>query len=100
MAWTSLGSFCKDLVLRIAGDKYRLLALIALNWQDVVGELLAERSTPVKYEHHVLFVRVSNPTWMQELVLIKDKVMERLNRTLELQCNDIVFTAGKKHAKR
>lgn len=100
MSWTALGNFCQDLVLKIAGEKYRLLALIALNWQNIVGELLAERSTPVKYEHHTLFVRVSNSTWMQELVLIKEQLMERLNKLLDINCNEIVFMAGSKHARK
>ncbi len=100
MPWSSIGNFCQDFVLRIAGDKYRFLALIALNWKNVVGDLLAERSTPEKYEHHVLFVKVSNPTWMQELILIRQQIMDRLNNLLDLQVNDMVFFTGGKHAKK
>lgn len=74
------------------------MALIALNWRNIVGDLLAERSTPEKYEHHVLFVRVTNPTWMQELVLIKPKIIKRMNKLLDLQVNDIIFMTGSKHA--
>jgi len=100
MSWASVGNYCRDLVLRIAGEKYYYLALIALSWKDIVGELLAERSAPEKYEHHVLFVKVSNPTWMQELVLIKPMILSRLNQKLNLQCNEIVFLMGSKHAKQ
>ena len=100
MSWTSVSNFCKDFVLRIAGEKYRFLALIALNWKIIVGELLAERSTPEKYEHHVLFVKVANPTWMQELVLIKPQIISRMNNLLDLQVNDIIFMAGSKHARK
>ncbi len=100
MSWTSLGNACRDIVLRIAGDKYRFLALIALSWQDIVGELLAERSTPEKYDHHILFVKVSNSTWLQELILIKPTIISRLNNNLDLQVNDIIFIVGSKHAKK
>ena len=100
MPWASVGNFCKDLVLKLAGEKYRFLALIALAWKDVVGELLAERSTPEKYEHHILFVKVANPTWMQELVLIKPMIVSRLNTKLDLQINDIIFLTGSKHARK
>jgi hypothetical protein len=100
MSWTSLGNQCRSFVLRIAGEKYHFLALIALSWKDIVGELLAERSAPEKYEHHVLFVKVTNPTWMQELVLIKPMILSRLNINLKLQVNEIVFIMGSKHARK
>jgi hypothetical protein len=100
MPWISLGNLCKDLVLKLAGEKYRFLALIALSWREIVGDLLAERSTPEKYEHHVLFVRVSNSTWMQELVLIKPRIISRMNSLLDLQVNEIIFMAGKKYANK
>jgi hypothetical protein len=100
MSWNSVGSFYRNLVLRIAGEKFRNLALIALSWRDIVGDLLAERSTPEKYEHHILFIKVSNSTWMQELILIKPLIIERLNKSLNLQVNDIVFLIGSKHARK
>jgi hypothetical protein len=100
MPWSSIGNFCRDFVLKLAGEKYHFLALIALSWKDIVGDLLAERSAPEKYEHHVLFVKVSNPTWMQELVLNKVEIIKRLNSRLELQVNDIIFIVGSKHARK
>ena len=100
MSWSIVGDFYRNLVLKIAGDKYRLLALITLSWREIVGDLLAERSTPEKYEHHILFVKVTNPTWMQELILIKDHLIERLNRHHDIQVNDIVFVTGSKHARK
>jgi hypothetical protein len=100
MSWISLGNACKDLVLKLAGEKYRFLALIALSWREIVGDILAERSTPEKYEHHVLFVRVSNPTWMQELVLIKPQIISRMNDLLKLQVNEIIFLAGNKYDRQ
>ncbi len=100
MPWSSVGNYCRDLVLKIAGEKYYFLALIALNWKNIVGELLAERSAPEKYEHHVLFVKVTNSTWMQELILIKPMILSRLNENKNLQVNEIVFIMGSKHAKK
>lgn len=100
MPWVNVGSFYRNLVLKIAGEKYRFLVLIALNWQDIVGELLAEQSTPEKYEHHILFVKVRNPIWMQELILIKQQIVERMNKMLDLQVNDIIFLTGSKYARK
>ena len=99
MSWTSVGNYCRDIVLRVAGDRYYYLALIALIWKDIVGDILAERSAPEKYEHHVLFVKVLNSTWMQELILIKPMIISRLNDNPKLQVNDIVFIIGRKRGR-
>ena len=99
MSWSIVGNYCKEFVLKVAGEKYRNLALIALSWKDIVGVLLAELSTPEKYEHHVLFVKVFNTVWLQELVLMKPRIIERINKSLKLQVNDIIFLAGSKPRK-
>jgi hypothetical protein len=100
MPWSSFGNWCRDFVLRLAGEKYHFLALIALSWREIVGDLLAERSMPEKYEHHVLFVKVSNATWMQELVLIKPQIINKMNKLLDLQVNEIIYLTGSKHARK
>ena len=47
-----------------------------------------------------MFVRVSNPTWMQELVLIKPQIISRMNDLLKLQVNEIIFLAGNKYDRQ
>ena len=96
MSWSIVGNYCREFVLKIAGEKYRNLALIALSWKDTVGALLAELSTPEKYEHHVLFVKVFNTVWLQELVLMKPQIIQRINQSLKLQVNEIIFITGTK----
>jgi predicted nucleic acid-binding Zn ribbon protein len=96
MSFSYAGNSIRNLVLRIAGERYHTLALIALSWRETVGNLLAERSTPVKYEHHVLFVRVTNSTWMQELILIKTQIIQKLVSQLHIPIEDIIFLAGAK----
>lgn len=95
MPFTTAGEGIREIVLRIAGEKYHTLALIALAWRDIVGSLLAERSTPAKYEFDTLFVRVYNSTWLQELILTKQEIMERLHRR-NIPVQEIIFLAGTK----
>lgn len=49
-------------------------------WPDVVGPILADKTTPDRYDRGVLWVSASGAAWAQELRLGKDTVIERLNR--------------------
>ena len=51
-------------------------------WNSVVGEVIAENTRPVAMREGVLFVEVASSVWMQELVLLRDEIVERLNQQL------------------
>ena len=40
-------------------------------WEDVVGEIAAQKAKPSRIDRGILFVKVSNSTWRQELSLQK-----------------------------
>ena len=50
-----------------------------LTWKEAVGETIAEQAVAEKAEHGVLFVRVSSPTWRQELQLKKTEILNQVN---------------------
>jgi len=55
----------------------------ALNiWNDVVGETVAKNAIPDRVEHGVLIVKVSSPTWRQELYFQKDEIIKKLNNNI------------------
>ena len=54
---------------------------IVKRWQEAVGEHLAARSAPEKFEHGVLTIAVSSAPWAQELRLRKAELLQRLNET-------------------
>ena len=91
MAWQPLSKFTDSILERIAGDKFAGFLSILRHWQDIVGDLLAERSCPVKYENNVLFVGVKNNTWMQELILTKQRIIDSYRQKLKINIRDIVF---------
>jgi len=98
----------RELVYRLAGEKYKTLVEIALLWEDLVGSLLAERSFISKIEQKTLFVSVSNSTWLQEFTLLKQPLLDSLHKKGFNEIHDIVFMtknvsrkpnySGKKHA--
>jgi predicted nucleic acid-binding Zn ribbon protein len=47
-------------------------------WNEMVGEILSQKSWPVSLRNRVLLVRVSGSVWMQELQMQKRQIMERI----------------------
>ena len=52
-------------------------------WEDAVGEALARMARPVEVRGSVLWVEVSDPVWMQELDLMRDEILAKVNGRLE-----------------
>ena len=63
----------RDEVLRSA----RASSVLA-HWTEVVGEALAERSAPDRYDRGTVWVAVKGSAWAQELRMIKPVILERL----------------------
>jgi len=63
-----------------------------VKWNDVVGEQIARVTEAVKIERGVLVVRVKNGPWRNELSLLKNDVIEKMNASLgEKLVKDIRF---------
>ncbi|HXH61845.1 MAG TPA: DUF721 domain-containing protein [Fimbriimonadaceae bacterium] len=48
-------------------------------WAEVVGDGLADRAAPDRYERGTLWVVASGSAWAQEIRLRKDEIVKRLN---------------------
>ena len=53
-----------------------------LIWASTVGKKIAQNTSPDKVEHGVLTIKVESPTWRQELVFEKQKILKKLNKKL------------------
>lgn len=49
-------------------------------WPDVVGEAIADVSRARSVSGATLFVEVRSSAWMMELDMMKDRILDRLNR--------------------
>ena len=48
-------------------------------WELVVGNEMANRSWPERFDHGTLWVAVTGSAWAQELRMQKDEILSRLN---------------------
>jgi predicted nucleic acid-binding Zn ribbon protein len=66
---------------------------VVLNWNKVVGDRIARESIPVKVKDAILFVKVENASWRNELVFLKDNIIRGLNQSVGASViKEIVFT--------
>jgi len=64
-------------------------------WNSVVGEAIARQAQPQQIRAMVLWVAVSNSTWMQQLEFMKRQIIERINERIgETVIRDIRFRIG------
>jgi hypothetical protein len=73
-------------------QQYRALII----WEEVVGPQIAARTRPVRIREGVLEVNVDQPTWMQQLQLMKPKILAQLNAELgKASIKDLFLKRGK-----
>jgi predicted nucleic acid-binding Zn ribbon protein len=66
---------------------------LILNWSKVVGDRIATQTVPLRVRDSILFVRVENASWRNELVFLKGKIIKQLNQSVKANVlKDIVFT--------
>jgi predicted nucleic acid-binding Zn ribbon protein len=64
-------------------------------WREAVGGTIADNARPVKINRGLLVVVVSSPIWTQELSLMKETIIGRLNDRLgDSVVRDIRFVQG------
>lgn len=77
----------------LAGKLHAYEALLV--WDDVVGPQIRAHARPSKIRDGILEVRVDQAVWMQQLQLMKPKILSRLNERLgEEVIKDIFWKRG------
>lgn len=100
MAFLRADNRFQSVIYRLGGEKHQRFISVYLAWKKLVGELLAERSHPVKLDNNVLFVGVQNSAWMQELILLKTDILKNYKSQFGEDLQDIVFTIRTGHRRR
>ena len=69
--------------VRARAEPRTLLGAAQTSWREAVGERIAREAQPVREREGVLTIACSAATWSQELDLLQNDLLERLNRELE-----------------
>lgn len=64
-------------------------------WEEVVGQGVARRAKATSVRDNILFVTVQNSMWLQELALLKEGIIAKVNSLIGSEViKDIVFRVG------
>ena len=86
-----------DLVraVRVESTPETPLAATQAVWVDALGERIANHAEPVRERDGVVTVACDAATWAQELDLLQNDLLERLNRALSgVQIERLRFVVG------
>ena len=75
-----LGDALERLTARLAPAT--LLAEVQRIWPEAAGEAFAAQSAPVAERDGVIMIACSSAVWAQELELLSERVIERVNERL------------------
>jgi len=56
--------------------------LAIVHWDQTVGKEISERTEPFKIVRGILFVKVNDPVWRNELQFFKGEIIEKLNHKI------------------
>jgi predicted nucleic acid-binding Zn ribbon protein len=64
-------------------------------WGEAVGPGIARKSKAISVKDNILFVMVQNSIWLQELALLKEGIITKVNSLVGKEViGDIVFRIG------
>ncbi len=52
------------------------------SWEDMVSNKIAMNAKPIKIQNNVLFMRVKNHVWANELKIRKGEIMNQINQKI------------------
>jgi len=77
-----VGPLVERLLRRLGLDRRLEEQRVVAVWPEVVGPTVAAEAEATAVRDGVLFVDVASNVWLQELGLLRDRIVERLNARL------------------
>jgi len=74
-----IGSIIGSVVDKMELNKKLRVSNIFNHWEDIVGTQIAKKSKPERLLHKTLYVSVTTSTWANELSLMSEKLIEKIN---------------------
>jgi predicted nucleic acid-binding Zn ribbon protein len=70
-------------------------------WSDFVGPTMSQHSEPVGFLRGTLYIWVESSTWMQQMVFLRDPMMDSINKKLGFNfVKNVHLTLDKKSVPR
>ncbi len=76
---------------------FQQLEAIQQLWTEIVGDVVAANSKPIRLHHDVLTVATSSPTWAQNLAFQRSLIIKKINPHLTRKISSLKFRPGTWH---
>jgi predicted nucleic acid-binding Zn ribbon protein len=87
-----LGLILSKSIKRLGMEKRLKGEKALMSWENVVGPKIASNARAVKFFNSKLLVEVENPSWRNELIFMKEKIIKELNKNINSRIvKDIIF---------
>ena len=70
-----LSAYVRDNKLNKALDNVKVLN----SWTEIVGERISAVSEPVKFSNNILYVKIKNSAWRNEMFMLEKDIIMRIN---------------------
>jgi predicted nucleic acid-binding Zn ribbon protein len=78
-----LGNFLPAVLKKMGVSNQVAQQKAVLLWRKAVGQDIGKQTSPNRIENGILFVSVTNPIWMNELVFLKSQIIKKLNELIK-----------------
>lgn len=97
-SFVKIGTIIENLIQNLSEKGFSREIQIAFQWRRTIGDILNNKTRIQKLDNNVLYILVENNVWLQELVLRKSEILEKLNSRLPARqkVKNIVFSLSGK----
>lgn len=75
----TIGQIIKRVMARQGMEKGLKEGEVLAEWGDIVGKAIAKHSEAIALESGILFIKVNDSTWRNELALMSEQLKEKIN---------------------
>lgn len=79
----SLGSALQKIVEAYSLDNKLRENQVIANWAEIIGPVLAAVTAPIRVKDGILYLKVKNDVWRNELHFQKDQILKAIEKHLE-----------------
>jgi predicted nucleic acid-binding Zn ribbon protein len=97
MSFQALNQVLGNLQGHYKHQEQKQLPQVLRSWPEVVGPIVAAQTQPLSLQRGVLKVATSSSAWAQNLVFERQRILDKLNRVLTFQIDDIRFSPAQWH---
>jgi len=90
-----ISTILKPLLKRYGLENQMQIYTLTDQWENLVGYQVAAHTLPYHLKFRKLYLFVDSPTWMNQLIYLKEELKNKINREIgEVWVQDIIMKVG------